>query len=268
MIAARGVGVRRAGRDLLDGIDLDVIAGEVLAIVGPNGAGKTTLLRVLSGEIAADRGSVRIDGRDMGDWPADALARRRAVMSQQHALAFDLDAAEVIELGRLPWRERATRAEDESACRWAAQAAGAEPLLGRAYASLSGGEQARVQFARALAQVFDAERARRALFLDEPTASLDPGFRVQLLQSARVLAGDGLAVVVIVHDLNEALAVADRCLLLDRGRAAAFGPPLSVLVPPRLERLYGTPFRRVDGWLAPVYGITRRSDDVTCPSSP
>lgn len=268
MIAARDIAIRRGGRMIVDGIDLALDGGEVVAILGPNGAGKTTLLRALSGEIRPDRGTVTLDGRPLSLWPARALARRRAVMAQQHHLAFDLAAEEVIELGRLPWRDAATFAQSRAACLWATHIAGADTLLGCAYATLSGGEQARVQFARALAQLRSAECGARLLLLDEPTANLDLAFRVQLLGAVRGLAAAGFAIAIIVHDLNEALAVADRCLLLDRGRIAASGAAAKVLDPDLLAQVYGTSFARVGGLVVPDYASARAAAAITCPSSP
>lgn len=268
MIVARDLSVRHGPRLVLAGLDLDVMPGQVLAIVGPNGAGKTTLLRALSGELRPDTGSVLLDAADLRDWTPLALARRRAVMSQQHALAFDLAVEEVVELGRLPWSAITTRAQSALACRAAIREAGAEPLLGRAYATLSGGEQARVQFARALAQLHGAGMREQILFLDEPTANLDVAFRLHLLGRARALADAGMAVVIILHDLNEALAVADRGVLLEEGAIAATGPIEDVLRPELLSRIYGTAFARVGDLLVPDYAAARRGGALIYPRSP
>jgi iron complex transport system ATP-binding protein len=119
-------------------------------------------------------------------------------------------------------------------------------LAARAYATLSGGEKQRVHVARALAQLDGAE-SPAALLLDEPTASLDAAHRAGLLREVRVLARQGLAVLAVLHDLNEAAFVADRVVLLAEGRLAGSGPPPAVLRPEVLAGLYGIPFLGAPG---------------------
>ena len=104
MIRAEAVSVRLGGRPLLHQVELALEPGAVMAVVGPNGAGKSTLLRLLSGELRPSAGRVTVAGRDIRDWTARDLARRRAVVSQKVALTFPMTAAEVVALGRLPWR--------------------------------------------------------------------------------------------------------------------------------------------------------------------
>ncbi len=234
------------GRALISDISLRVEAGEVLAVVGPNGAGKSSLLRGLAGEMRPAAGAVALCGRALADWPARALARRRAVVSQRVALAFPMTAAEVVALGRLPWHGTAEAARDAAAIGAAMERMGIAALARRAYATLSGGEQQRVQAARALAQIDGADRPA-ALLLDEPTASLDAAHRAALLRALRRLAAEGTAVLVVLHDLNEAGFVADRVALLAEARCRAIGPPLRTLDPALLAEVYGLPFRTAPG---------------------
>lgn len=227
---------------LIEGVSLRLGAGEVLAVAGPNGAGKSTLLRALAGELRPMAGVATICSIPAPDWPPRLLARRRAVVSQAVELAFPLAAAEVVALGRLPWHGAGGAARDAAAVAAAMERAGVAHLARRAYATLSGGERQRVQIARALAQIDGAE-APAALLLDEPTASLDAAHRAALLTTLRALAAAGVAVLVVLHDLNEAAFVADRVALLSAGRLAASGPPGVVLRPAALAALYGIPFR-------------------------
>ena len=254
MIAAEGVVLEAGGRRLLDGVSVAMRPGEVLAVVGPNGAGKSTLLHVLAGDLRPASGAVTLEGRALHGWPPGDLARRRAVMGQQAALAFDMAAEEVVALGRMPWQGRPPSARDGAAVREALEQAGVSHLARRVYATLSGGERQRVQLARALAQLDGAPRPA-ALLLDEPTASLDVRHRAALLRILRGLAADGLAVLVVLHDLQETAACADRVLVLHDGRAVACGPTAEVLEPERLHAVYGMAFRRQeDGSLSPDYG--------------
>lgn len=257
MIEARNLSIRaagHAGRMLLRGVSLDLRAGEILAIVGPNGAGKSTLLRALAGELRPSSGTVTLAGRAAGDWPALDLARRRAVVSQRVALAFPMSAGEVAALGRLPWHGTPAAARAAEAVYASLARAGVAHLGGRAYGTLSGGEQQRVQVARALAQL-DGAPGPVALLLDEPTSSLDAAHRAALLRSLRGLAERGAAVLAVLHDLNEAAFVADRVAILRDGGLLTTGTPDAVLRPTLMQDLYGTPFRSIPGGgLLPDFG--------------
>lgn len=239
MIVASNVRVTRGGRVLLDDVSVSAYTGELLAILGPNGAGKSTLLNVLTGELVPDAASVALEGRRLANWRPLELARRRAVMRQNTQLQFDFTAREVVMMGRYPYAMRSAGTRDRDIADEVLAAADATHLAARAYPRLSGGEKARVQFARALAQVWPGDAEPRLLLLDEPTASLDITHQHGLLALARVLArARRFAVVVVLHDLNLAARYADRVVLLDRGRITASGPPQHVLTPDRLMATY------------------------------
>ncbi len=233
VIVARGVRLTRDGREILTGIDLDILPGEVLALVGPNGAGKSTLLSVLSGDQDPSAGSVELLGRPVGAYRPLELARRRAVLSQANAVSFPFRVIEIVQMGRSPWLRTAELADDQAAVLEAIRATDIEHLLGRRFTSLSGGEQARASLARVLAQ------RTPIVFLDEPTAALDLRHQEDVMRVARGLAAEGRAVVVVVHDLSLAGAYADRIALLDHGRLDAVGTPHEVMTADRVGRVYG-----------------------------
>jgi iron complex transport system ATP-binding protein len=233
VIEARGVTVRRDNRAILVDVDIDVLAGEVLALVGPNGAGKSTLLSVLSGDQEASAGSIELMGRPVGSYRALELARRRAVLTQANVVSFPFRVIEIVQMGRSPWMRTSELADDQQAVLDAIRATDIEHLLGRRFTNLSGGEQARVSLARVLAQTTPV------VFLDEPTASLDLRHQEEVMRLARDLASHGRTVVVVVHDLSLAGAYADRIALLDDGRLNAVGVPLEVMTADRVGRVYG-----------------------------
>ena len=242
VIGVSGLACGRGSRTVLSDVSFDLHAGEVLGLLGPNGVGKSTLLAILAGEWAPLRGEVRFDGRAVGDWSTRDLARRRAVLPQSPGLSFDLPVETVIEMGLYPHLDRDPPIGDavERACRLA----GVETLAGRAYGQLSGGEQQRVQFARVLVQVLAARAPdeARLLLLDEPTASLDPRHQLHLLDAAREVArGEGIAVVVVLHDVNLAAECCDRLLLFADGALLAAGTPWEVLTPGHLRAAYQLP---------------------------
>ncbi|WP_422013311.1 ABC transporter ATP-binding protein [Roseateles sp.] len=213
------------------GFDLRVDPGERVALLGPSGAGKSTLLKLMSGDIVPTSGRVLLDGQPVAAMDPLQRARRRAVLPQSHQVAFGLPVELVVSLGR--W------AGDDGG-RWVRQAlswASAGHLLGRRYDQLSGGEQARVQLARVLAQLADVERG--LLLVDEPLASLDPGLQLELLDTlSRFCRERGHALVAVLHDLQQALGGFERLLLVRRGQVQA-DVPAGTAALPALEALFG-----------------------------
>ncbi|WP_067563355.1 heme ABC transporter ATP-binding protein [Nocardia acidivorans] len=235
-LRARGVCLTRGGGNrVLDGVDFEVVAGQIVALVGPNGAGKSTLLAALAGELAPSEGTVELDGQPLTDWAPLDMARRRAVLPQNHTVGFPFTAREVVAMGRAPWARTDRQDADDTVIAAALAATDVEHLAARAFPALSGGERARVALARVLAQ------DTATLLLDEPTAALDLGHQEQVLHLARARATAGAAVVVVLHDLGVAAAYADRVAVLDSGRIAADGPPRRVLTTELLTRVYKHP---------------------------
>jgi iron complex transport system ATP-binding protein len=240
ILDARGVAYRYPGAatDALAGVSLAVRAGEVHAVLGPNGSGKTTLLRVALGLLSPAAGSAAILGRPARSWERGALARVVGVVTQREDNLFPQRVRETVLLGRYPhlslWG--AERVEDHAAVQRALVRCDVLPLANRWIWALSGGEYQRVRLARALAQ------EPRLLVLDEPTASLDVRHEMELFELIRALADrDGLAVVLITHQVNLAARFADRVLLLSDGRAAASGAPSEVLTRDTVERVFAWP---------------------------
>lgn len=227
-------------RRVLDSVDFDVVAGEVVALVGPNGAGKSTLLAALAGELELAEGTVELDGRALTHWSPLDMARRRAVLPQSHTIGFPFTAREVVAMGRAPWQRTARGDRDDEFIAAALAAADVEHLAARPFPSLSGGERARVALARVLAQ------DTGTLLLDEPTAALDLGHQEGVLRLATARARAGAAVVVVLHDLGLAAAYADRVAVLESGRIAADGPPRRILTTELLTRVYRHPVEVLD----------------------
>ncbi|MFC0645782.1 heme ABC transporter ATP-binding protein [Cellulomonas phragmiteti] len=242
VLRAEGARVAYGPHVVLDGVDLAVDAGEVVALVGPNGAGKSTLLAVLGGDPRPDAGRVLLDGTDLRDHGLGHLARRRAVMLQETHLSFPFRVEQVVHMGRHPWRGTADEQHDDAVVAAAMADAEVGHLAQRTVPTLSGGERARTSFARTLAQ-----RAP-VLLLDEPTAALDVRHQEALLARVRRAADQGAAVVVVLHDLTLAAAWADRVVVLAAGRVRADGTPADVLTSALLTSVYEHP---VDVWHRP-----------------
>lgn len=239
-LQARGLVLRRGRAVLVDGVDLDLAPGRLLAVVGPNGAGKSSLVGLLGGAVRPDGGEVRLNGRRLADWPAPELARHRAVLRQQSELGFNFSVREVAELGRSPHRGLSSAAEDDRAVAWAMRAAQIDGFADRLYPTLSGGERQRAQLARVLAQLRGRDDGLdgRCLLLDEPTASLDLRHQLELLELAKRLAGQGCAVLAVLHDLAMAARYADEVVVMQRGRVVARGRPAEVLATEQVEAVF------------------------------
>jgi iron complex transport system ATP-binding protein len=224
-------------RPALDGVSCQVAASELVAVAGPNGSGKTTLVRALSGLVQPERGTVRVQGRPLADWGRAELARVLGVVPQREEIAFPLRVEEAVMLGRYARLGplAAPGAIDRAAVHSALERCDAGTLAARSIDALSGGEWQRVRLARALAQ----EPA--VLVLDEPTASLDVRHEMELLELIRRLVDQGLAGLVITHELNLAARYADRILLLSEGRVVAEGAPREVLIESTLSRVFEWP---------------------------
>ncbi|AHX12330.1 ABC transporter ATPase [Dyella jiangningensis] len=208
VVASLAGAVKRYG-DLtaLDGLDLMLHRGELLALLGPNGAGKSTAISLLLGLVRADGGRVELFGQD----PQDIRARRRVgVMLQSAVLPATLSVAELLRLTMSYYP--APRALEE-----AGELAGVTDLLSRRYAALSGGQQRRVQFAMALCG------RPELLFLDEPTVGMDIEARQKLWAAIRKLLAEGCAIVLTTHYLEEAEALAQRVVVLAKGRVLSDG---------------------------------------------
>ncbi len=233
------------GRDLVQDVALTIAPGRIHVVVGPNGAGKSTLLRLLSGELTPSRGGVGYAGEPVGVIPPWRLAAMRAVMPQALRLAFPFSAAQVARIGLDGIGRGLDRRARDAILADSLRRADASHLAGQAYPTLSGGEQARVQFARALCQLAAGRTLARqqVLFLDEPTASLDLRHQTALLDVAADLAAAGTAVVAILHDLNLAAAYADDMVVMQAGRIAARGAPAAVMRDDLVAAVFGVPWR-------------------------
>ncbi|OJU85510.1 MAG: ABC transporter [Solirubrobacterales bacterium 70-9] len=239
LLEARGVEVTIDGIQILRGGDLDLRAGELVAIVGPNGAGKSTLVRAVSGLHRPSAGAVSWSGRELAKMRGRELAKVRAFVPQRMPVPAGVTVQEAVTIGRsalLRPLGRMTGA-DRAGVDAALARAGVSHFADRALTTLSGGELQRVQIAIGLAQ------EAPVLIADEPTSQLDLGAAIDVAGLLRKLADEGLGALVVVHDLALAAAVADRVVVVHEGRTEATGLPNEVLTPGRLSRIWGADAR-------------------------
>jgi iron complex transport system ATP-binding protein len=218
---------------LLHDVSLEVQPGEVLVLVGPNGAGKSTLMNIVAGDTAPTTGQVRLDGRPIESYRPHELALKRSVLPQQSLLQFAFTVREVVEMGRSPHDDTADELRFQ--VDHALERTEMTQFASRVYPSLSGGEKARAQLGRVLAQ------QAPLLLLDEPTASLDIRHQQHVMGLAQEVAAEGGSVIAAVHDLNLAASMAHRIALLHRGRIVADGAPWVVMEERLLSEVYQCP---------------------------
>ncbi|MGO4300737.1 ABC transporter ATP-binding protein [Leifsonia sp. RAF41] len=235
-LAARNLSLAYEGRVVVDGLDLDIPAGRVTAIVGPNACGKSTLLRGLSRLLPPASGTVLLDGADIHGLPTKRVAQRLGLLPQTPTAPDGITVADLVSRGRYPhqgWFRRWT-AEDDEAVAEAMIATAVADLADRPVDELSGGQRQRVWIAMALAQRTDI------LLLDEPTTFLDISHQLEVLDLLLDLnAARGTTVVMVLHDLNLAARYAGHLIAMRSGSVVASGDPSAVVTADLVREVFG-----------------------------
>ncbi|MBL8529250.1 MAG: ABC transporter ATP-binding protein [Burkholderiales bacterium] len=234
------------GRIIGSDVEVALTAGEIVCVLGPNGGGKTTLFRTLLGLLPVQAGHIALGGRPLQDWSRRNVARVVGYVPQAHAAQFAFTVREIVLMGRTAHvgAFAAPSHRDRAAADTALATLGIGHLADRVYTEVSGGERQLTLIARALAQ--EAE----LLLLDEPTASLDFGNQLRVLDQLRALAERGIGVLFSTHDPDHAFLCAERVVMLRDGRILATGRPGEVITHDNLKRLYGVEVEVVTATLA------------------
>jgi iron complex transport system ATP-binding protein len=225
LLSTDHLGVTLSGRAVLQDVSFSLPRRHFVALVGPNGAGKTTLLRALSG-LVSSTGTVRVGGDILSSLSLVERAKRFGYLPQGHVVHWPLQVKDVVALGRYPHGAtdpaRLSPGDEEAVMR-AMQATDVVTLAARRVTELSGGERSRVALARVLAV------GAPIVLADEPTASLDPRYQIDVMKNLRSVADSGVLVIAATHDLGLAARFADNVLVVSNGRLVAQGKPAQAL---------------------------------------
>lgn len=237
----RALGIGHGRMRVLSDVAFTLDRGELLCLLGPNGSGKTTLLRTLLGLLPPQEGEVRLLGRPLADWPRNALARHIGYVPQAHAGLFAFTVLDIVLMGRASQvgRFATPSPNDRAIALRSLETLGIAALADRIYTRISGGERQLALIARALAQ------EPEVLLLDEPTASLDFGNQIRVLEHLMQLRERGIAILMSTHQPEHALRCANRTALVGEGGLLALGATREIATAASLARLYGVSTRAI-----------------------
>ncbi|WP_432721085.1 ABC transporter ATP-binding protein [Jeongeupia wiesaeckerbachi] len=242
-LSARGLTAAYLDKTVLEGLDIDIAAGQITALCGPNGCGKSTLLRSLAGLLAPKQGKVSVKGRPLMELKRRELARTLTMLAQFNQIPEGLTVAELVAYGRYAYGTLlgGLSKADRAAIHDAIAATGLDGYADRQVSALSGGERQRAWIAMALAQECEI------LLLDEPTTYLDIHHQIDVLRELRRLNRErGLTIVWVLHELNQAAAFSDHIVLMRDGRILHQGSPDAMITPDCLFDTFDMSMMRLD----------------------
>lgn len=216
-------------------MDINIKAGKITSIIGPNGSGKSTVLKALTRLLPYKQGSVLIDGRSLKDYSSKELARNIGVLPQMHSAPPDFQVKELVGYGRMPYQKwyQKNNSEDEKIVDWAMRSTGVWELREKSIHECSGGESQRVWIATVLTQ------QPEILFLDEPTTYLDIAHQLEMMQLVKKLNKEnGIGVVMVLHDLSQALEISDWIVVIKDGKKYDEGRPEDVITSKMMKEVY------------------------------
>lgn len=253
MIELKDVFAGYEKKEVLHGVSMKFERGKITVLIGPNGCGKSTLLKTLVRMNPHTAGEIFVDGQEIGTLSTAQLARHVAYLPQNKK-APDIPVLKMVLHGRFAYLSypRRYRKEDYEIAKKALSWAGMEEKAEETVSRLSGGMQQKVYIAMALAQDTDT------ILLDEPTTYLDISQQLRLMDMARQLAAEGKAVVMVLHDLSQALRTADVVVLMNEGTVVKVGAPDEVYESGTLQNVFGVEIERIQtksGWHYICYAL-------------
>ncbi len=223
-------------KNFIEGLSGKIEKGKITTILGPNGCGKSTLLNLLVNQLKPQGGQVLLDGKDIKRIPIKEMAKNVAMVHQQNSVPADITVERLIEFGRMPYQTMFSSEDEEgdAVVKWALQVTNLEHMAHKRVGQLSGGERQRAWIALALAQKTDI------LFLDEPTTYLDIFYQMEILTLVRRLNREyGMTIVMVLHDINQAMQFSDNLIIMKSGKIRYAGDVEGGITEERLKEVYG-----------------------------
>ncbi|MBI5971719.1 ABC transporter ATP-binding protein [Staphylococcus caledonicus] len=220
---------------IINNLDVEIPDGKITSIIGPNGCGKSTLLKALSRLLAVKKGEIQLDGENIHTQSTKEIAKKIAILPQTPEVADGLTVGELVSYGRFPHQKGFGRlsAEDKKEIDWALSVTGTSEFRHRSINDLSGGQRQRVWIAMALAQKTDI------IFLDEPTTYLDISHQLEILELVQRLNEEqGCTIIMVLHDINQAIRFSDHLIAMKKGEIVASGATEDVLTKDILEKVF------------------------------
>ena len=221
---------------ILNGVSFQIEEGKVTTIMGANGCGKSTLFSLMTKNLYPAKGNIFLKGKNILNLNLKEFARKVAIVQQYNTASDDITVESLISFGRTPYKKmmQANSREDEEKIQWAMEVTGLTEYRNREVSRLSGGQRQRVWIAMALAQ------GTNTLFLDEPTTYLDIRYQIEILKLVKKLNQEyGITIVMVVHDINQAITYSDRIIGLKDGQVLVEGAPEDVITEESIRELYG-----------------------------
>lgn len=221
---------------VLKGVSLEIEEGKVTTIMGANGCGKSTLFSLMTKNLDAGKGNIYLKGKNIRNLNLKEFARKVAIVQQYNTAADDITVEKLVAFGRTPYKKmmQGNSSEDEEKISWALEVTNLTEYREREVSRLSGGQRQRVWIAMALAQ------GTKTLFLDEPTTYLDIRYQIEILRLVRKLNREyGITIIMVLHDINQAIGYSDRIIGLKEGKVLAAGKPEKVITKETIRELYG-----------------------------
>lgn len=234
-IEVRDLVVKYGEKIAVDNISLDVLDGEILTLIGPNGSGKSTLIKAISRIMKSYKGKILFNNKDIFSIDTKKLARDMAILPQEKDVSMDITVKELVSYGRHPHIGFGKRlnSNDKEIIDWALEQTGMIEFRDRDIMSLSGGERQRAWISMALAQ------KPKVLIMDEPTTYLDISYQLEVLELVKELNRKlKLTVIMVLHDLNQAMRYSDRILVLNKGEIYGYGSPEDIIKPHLFEEVF------------------------------
>lgn len=246
MIEVKNLSFAYGSHQILSELTFSIPAGGVTTIMGANGCGKSTLFSLMTKNLSPQKGKILFDGKDIAAMRISEFAKKVSIVHQYNTAAEDITVEQLVGYGRTPYQKMLGNRsdEDEKLIQWAIEVTGIGEFRDREVGCLSGGQRQRVWIAMALAQ------NTKILFLDEPTTYLDIRYQLEILDLVRKLNREyGITIIMVLHDINQAISFSDEVIGLKSGKVAMIGKPQEVITTGNIENLYGVylPVIELDG---------------------